>query len=228
MKFNIVKNESRNTITVVISPMEINFVDYLYDRYVKGDKEYFFASAVFKEAELKKDLYPFMKKLGEALNEVGKKSLPQGVKIDANDIFSMNLDVYRLIGKNTNKDGDFDGQFKLSLKNNSKADDKKFLFKNFKNPTPIAKEDGWKHFYAVEIELGVGYNEDSMEKYVYSVFHRAFSVGAKEGMYQANDDAWGGFDFTEEEETPKKNQETKEDPFFGSSNITIDDDDLPF
>lgn len=213
MKIKIVKNEARKTLTVIISPVTIGYVDYLYERY-NGEK--FFASGVLTGADYKEDIIPSLKEIVDALNEVGKGKLPPGEKFEGRDLITLKEDEYRLFSKNINKDGEWDKQFKVNLQSKSKDENKRFLFKDVACTQPVPEDDGWKYTYAVEIEIGVGYNEDELEKYVYSVFHRGIKVGERgEGNFAKNDEAWEGFDF-EEEET-KQNIED-----------VVNEDDLPF
>ena len=220
MKYKIVKNENRPTLTVIISPTIIGFVKYLFHKYQgSNDKEYFFGSAVLKDANYKDDIAPFLKDLVAQLNEVAAEKLPEGEKITIDQFITMKDDEYRLFGKNLDKDDVWDKQFKISLKSNAKDDDKRFLFKGgMKNPRPVSEDDGWKHYYAIELEIAAGYDEDKFETYVYTIFHRAISVGEREhNSYQKNDSAWGGFDFGEEN-TGGDNTPT----------IDVAEDDLPF
>lgn len=215
MKTKIIKNESRKTVTVIISPISINFVDYLYERY---NDEKFFASGVLTGADYKKDIVPMLKDIVDALNEVAKDKLPSGEKFEGKDIITLKEDEYRLISKNLNKDKEWDKQFKINLQSKSKDENKKFLFEDIACQKPIPKDDGWKYTYAIEIEIGAGYNEDDFEKYVFSVFHRAIKVGERaENSFAKNDDAWKGFDFGEEDSEDED-----------ISDIEIDDEDLPF
>jgi len=193
MKTKIVKNEARKTLTVIVSPISIGYVDYLFTRY---NDERFFASGVLIGADYSKEIVPFAKELIKNLSEIGKDILPPGETFTLNDIISVKEDEFRLISKNTNADKEWDKQYKLNLTSKSKDEEKRFLFYDLEQQKPVSKEDGWKKIYAVEIEVSVGYNEDACEKYVFSVFHRAICIGEKESVFQKNDDAWGGFDFT--------------------------------
>lgn len=218
MKYKIVKNEARKTITVIISPVVISYVKNLYEKYEGANSDYYFASAILKDADYKNDLIPMLKDIVNNLNEISVDKLPKGDRVETADIFTLKEDEYRLFGKNLDKEKNWDKQFKVSLKNNSKAGNKRFLFLDLGCQKPIEEDDGWKHYYAIEIEISVGYDEDKMEKYIYSVFHRAISVGERETSFQRNDSAWGGFDFEEEIEEGIQEAEFTE----------IVDDDFPF
>lgn len=217
----IVKNEERKTVTVIVSPIVIAYTDYLFEKY---NGERYFASGVLKDADLQKDIYPFLKDLLSVLNEVAKDVLPQGEKFVGSDLLTLKEDEYRLISKNIDKEGKWDKQFKFNLTNKSNDKDKKFLFLDLKGEKPIDKKDGWKHFYAIEIEISVGYNEDELEKYIYTVFHRAISVGARgSSTFQQNDEAWGGFNFGDVVDDTKE-----QDDFYESSKQLTSEEDLPF
>ncbi len=192
MKTKIVKNESRKTITVIIAPIVIGYVDYLYKKY---NDERYFASAVMQGADYTKDIVPFVKEVIKYLNELGKGVIPADEAFQISDLISMKDDEYRLISKNTMEGKEWDKQFKLNLSSKSKSDEKRFLFKDLAQQQPIPQDDGWKYFYAVELEISVGYDDDNLEKYIYTVFHRAIAIGERDANYKQNDDAWGGFDF---------------------------------
>lgn len=220
MKYKIVKNEDRPTLTVIISPTVIGYVKFLYERY---NGERFFASAVLKEAKIKEDIVPMVKDIVNQLNAHTGSKLPEGTQFTP-DLFISSKDdgEYRLFGKNLDKDDKWDGQWQINL--SSKAGEgKKFLFKNFQNPVAIPENDGWKYNYALELEISGGYSEDEFKPYVFTIFHRAFSVGKRDDVktMDNNDSAWGGFDFGEgNEETPKKNS--------NHPSIDVTEDDLPF
>jgi hypothetical protein len=216
MKYNIVKNEGRKTLSVILTPITINYAEYLYKKY--QDQKYF-ASGVVRGADYTKDLLPFAKELAARLNELGKDILPNGITINAQDIITTNDEEYRLFTRNLNKEGDWDKQFKVNLTNRSKDAEKKFLFLDLEGQRPITKDDSWKHIYAIELEVGVGYDEDKQNKYVYAIFHRAVSTGLKENnSFQKNDSAWSGFKLDTATDVKSKNTEA----------INVKDEDLPF
>jgi len=205
MKANIVRNENRKTLTVVLTPISISYVDYLYKKY---KDERYFASGVLKGADYKNDIVPFVEKLANELTAIGQGTLPPGTKISTNDLITLSDDEYRLFTRNLDRDGNWDKQFKVNLTNRAKDTDKRFLFLDLEQTKPIPQQDGWKHNYAIELEVGVGYDEKTSKPYVFAIFHRAMSVGLKEtNTFQANNSAWKGL-----------NLETLE----------VKDDDLPF
>lgn len=205
MKANIVKNESRKTLTVVLTPISISYVDYLYKKY---KDERYFASGVLKGADYKNDIVPFVEKLANELTAIGQGTLPPNTKISTSDLITLNDDEYRLFTRNLDRDGNWDKQFKVNLTNRAKDNDKKFLFHDLEQTKPIPQQDGWKHNYAIELEVGVGYDEKTAKPYVFAIFHRAISTGLKEtNTFQANNSAWKGFNLEA---------------------IEVKDDDLPF
>jgi hypothetical protein len=205
MKANIVRNENRKTLTVVLTPISISYVDYLYKKY---KDERYFASGVLKGADYKYDIVPFVEKLANELTAIGQGTLPPGTKISTNDLITLSDEEYRLFTRNIDRDGNWDKQFKINLTNRSKDTDKRFLFLDLEQTKPIPQQDGWKHNYAIEIEVGVGFDEKTAKPYVFAIFHRAMSVGLKENnTFQANNSAWKGL-----------NLETLE----------VKDEDLPF
>lgn len=198
MKTKIVINE-RKTATIIISPVNINFTDYLFNKYGSGDKKYYFATGTLTGADYAKDIVPFAKKLVDVLNEIGASKLPSTENFTLKDLISNSEDDYKFFNRNTDKDKNWDNQYAITLKNNTKADSKVFLFEDLACTKPIPKEDGWKHTYAVELEVSVGYDDDNLEKYFFVVFHRGISIGKKESTYEKNDQAWDGFSFSDEQ-----------------------------
>lgn len=195
MKYNITKNENRNTLTIVLSPIVFSYTKYLYEKY---NDQKFFASGVLENQDYNQDILPFVRELVAQLNEIGKDTLPPPEQFTIADIITLNENEYRLLSKNTDKDGQWDKRFKINLSSKTKKNDKKFLFSSLNEEDFINEEQSKNHKYGVEIEIGVGYNEDNLEKYVYTVFHRAISVGLREqseSTYQSNNDAWSGFNF---------------------------------
>jgi hypothetical protein len=204
MKYNILPNPNRNTITVILTPVTLPFTDYLFKKY---KEEKFFASGIIKGADYKTDLVPFLTEVSKALTAVGKDILPTGTQINTQDLISLG-EEYRLITRNLDKEGNWDKQFKINLTNRSKDGEKRFLFLDLEQTKPISKEESWKHNYAIELEIGVGFDEKKNNKYVYAIFHRAISTGLREtNTFQKNDNAWKGFNLDK---------------------IAVDDDKLPF
>lgn len=236
MKYKIVPNEERHTVTVVISPVVIPFVDYLYEKY---DGKRYFAPGVL-DIDFKTELAPMLKEIAKALNNVAnRKKVPATEIFTYQDLIALAEDEYKLFAQNLDQDGVWDKKFKINLSSKRKTGEG-FLYQNFKNPTPVDQDGAWKYNYAVEIELAPGYNEDRMEKYVFAIFHRAFAISERqdiESSYKENDSAWGGFEFEEEANTPQaptKEQApaTKEESQAKAQGdldeIDISEDDLPF
>lgn len=196
MKYTIVKNEKRNTLSVVLSPVVFTYTKFLYEKY---NEQKYFASGILENQDYNTDILPFVKELVKNLNELGSEILPAGETFSVGDIITLNEGEYRLLTKNIDKDGNWNKQFKINLSSKTKKADKKFLFTSLDESEVIDELDSRNHRYGVEIELGIGYNEDNLEKYIYAVFHRAISVGKKDQQndsnYKSNDSAWSGFDF---------------------------------
>jgi len=191
MKYNIVQNEGRKTLTLIVTPVSINYTDYLYKKY---KEEKFFASGVLRGADYKDHIVPFVNTLADALNKLGQGILPPTAKITSNDLITLQDEEYRFITRNLDKEGNWDKQFKINLTNRAKDSDKRFLFLDLDQTRPISQNDSWKHNYAVEIEMGVGYDEKTAKPYVFAIFHRGISVGLKEtNTFQQNNNAWKGF-----------------------------------
>lgn len=202
MKYNITKNENRNTLTVVFSPVVFSYTKYLYEKF--NDQKYF-ASGILENQDYNQDILPFVKELVQNLNELGKDLLPAGETFNVSDIITLKDDEYRMLTKNTDKSGEWDKRFKINLTSKTKRIGKQFFFTSLDETASISEEDSRKHRYGVEIEIGIGYNEDNLEKYIYTVFHRAISIGLREqgeSTYQANNSAWSGFNFDTEDESP--------------------------
>jgi len=202
VKYNITKNENRNTLTVVFSPVVFSYTKYLYEKF--NDQKYF-ASGILENQDYNQDILPFVKELAQKLNELGKELLPVGETFNVSDIITLKDDEYRMLTKNTDRNGEWDKRFKINLTSKTKRIGKQFFFTSLDEAASISEEDSRKHRYGVEIEIGIGYNEDNLEKYIYTVFHRAISLGLREqgeSTYQANNSAWSGFNFNTEDESP--------------------------
>lgn len=204
MKYSITSNPNRNTLTLIITPITLPYTEYLYKKY---KEEKFFASGIIKGADYKTDLLPFLTELAKSLTTIGKDILPNGTSITTQDLISLG-EEYRLITRNLDKEGNWDKQFKINLTNRTKDGEKRFLFLDLEQTKPISKEESWKHNYAIELEIGVGFDEKKNNKYVYAIFHRAISTGLREtNTFQKNDNAWKGFNLEK---------------------IDVEDDKLPF
>ncbi len=60
MKYSIVKNDSRKTLTVVLSPVVFNYTKYLFERF---NNEKFFATGVIDVQDYNEQILPFAKEL---------------------------------------------------------------------------------------------------------------------------------------------------------------------
>jgi hypothetical protein len=214
MKYNIVPNESRKTLTLVLTPVSINYTDYLFKKY-KDEK--YFASGVLRGADYKEHIMPFVTDLANKLTILGQGVLPPTAKITTNDLITLQDEEYRFITRNLDKEGNWDKQFKVNLTNRAKDGEKRFLFLDLDQTKTISQTDSWKHNYAVEIELGVGYDEKTAKPYVFAIFHRGISVGLKDNnSFQQNNNAWKGFNV----DTPSESKNL--------APIEVADEDLPF
>lgn len=195
MKYNIKKNEKRNTLSVVVSPVVFNFTRYLYEKF--NDEKYF-ATGVLDKQDYNQDILPFVKDLVSQLNSIATKVLPPNEQYNIQDVITLNEQEYRLLSKNTDRDGVWDKQFKINLSSKTKNPNKNFMFGSLDDTNVLTEDESKQHKYGVEVEIGVGYNEDTLEKYIYTVFHRAISIGKREqseSTYKQNNDAWSGFNF---------------------------------
>ena len=82
MKYNIRRNEKRNTLTIVFSPVVFTYTRFLYEKY--QDQKYF-ASGILENQEYNEDILPFIKELVKHLNELGKGTLPAGEVFSVSD-----------------------------------------------------------------------------------------------------------------------------------------------
>jgi hypothetical protein len=65
----------------------------------------------------------------------------------------------------------------------------------------IKKEDAYKPQYAIELELKAYFNDESLQKGIFAIFHRGIKCGNREDLtdgYAKNDKAWDGFDFVDD------------------------------
>ena len=207
MKYKIVKNTYRKSITLIISPVTFTGVPYLYEKY-NGEK--YFGTGILRGADYKTEILALANDIAKNLNEVVGGNFPDGIFLKASDFLSLKTNaenkidnVYPLIFRNSNKDGEPDKDFAIALSSKNKNEDKQFLFTDLAQEKPISKDDSWKHLYALEIEISAGYDDDSLSAYTFSVFHRGISVGLREtNAFEKNDDAWEGFDFANPDDVP--------------------------
>ena len=91
MKYKIVQNEGRKSLTVIISPVHIGYVKYLFEKFTNNSgKEKYFASGVLKDCEYKADLTPFLKEVVEQLSacnlEIANPYIGGVAKLNTRDI----------------------------------------------------------------------------------------------------------------------------------------------
>jgi hypothetical protein len=202
MKHAIIHNEKRKTLTVVLSPVSFNYTKYLYEKY---QDQKFFANGILESQDYTNEVLPFVKDLVQHLNALSVGILPNGESFSVSDIITLNENEYRLLTKNIDKDGNWDKRFRVNLSSKSKQENKHFLFTSLDESQAISEEDSRKYTYGIELEIGIGYNEDNLEKYLYTVFHRAIAVAKKkqsDDSFKSNDSAWNGFNFGSDDDLP--------------------------
>lgn len=196
MKFNYKITKNENSITLLIIPVLFYSATYLYEKYGKDDKAYYFATGTIK-GDYKNQIVPMIQDIAKNLNEVSEKKL-NGEKIIFGDLFNEKTPTtYPLFTLEVNQAGEKTGNVAISCRAKPFVD-RAFLFTDLSEQTPIAKNDSYKHIYAIEVELKAYYNEESLQKGVFAIFHRGISCGMRDDIvdsYAKNDKAWDGFEF---------------------------------
>ena len=77
---------------------------------------------------------------------------------------------------------------------------RQFLFEDFAETKPVAKEDAYKNEYAIEVEIKAYFDDEKLTKGIFAIFHRGIKSGLRSDLgdtFSRNDKAWEGFDFTD-------------------------------
>lgn len=212
LQYKIVENES--TVTLVVSPVNITGVKYLFNQLEGEKKKYYFAVGTFPDVDLKTEIGKMITELAKSLATVSK------LGITPNDLFSSAEEAKTVFKLHRNKDGEWvNKEAQISLINF--ANQKTFLFEDLKMERPIKENIAWTKTYAIEVEFNAYLKKDTEEKQIFANFHRGIAIKNRDDVnWRENDEAWSGFNFEE-----KKN----EDPFpDAKSNFDIRDEDLPF
>ena len=174
---------------------------YLYEKYGQDEKAYNFAVGSIT-ADYKADIVPFIQDIAKNLNEVFGKKL-NGEKIIFGDLFALKTTSnYPLFTFETNQAGDQTGKFSVSCRSKN-IKDKQFLFNDLAETQVIAKEDSYKSLFAIELELKAYFDDERLTKGIFAIFHRGIRCGTRTDLvdsYSKNNDAWKGFDFSEEKQ----------------------------
>jgi hypothetical protein len=199
MKFNYKITQNENSITLLLLPVIFYSSTFLFEKYGDGDKGYNFATGSIK-ADYKNEIVPMIQDIARNLNEVFEKKL-NGEKIIFADLFSPKApNVYPLFTFEVNQAGDQTGNIAVSCRAKN-ANNKPLLFTNLAETEVIKKEDAYKPQYAIELELKAYFNDESLQKGIFAIFHRGIKCGMREDLtdgYAKNDKAWDGFDFVDD------------------------------
>lgn len=192
MKLNIIENKERKTITVVLGEVRFYSAKYLLERY---DDSRYFGNGILKITN--NELKELLKKVSASLNlanpdvKVSPKLLFEGEGVD-----------YPLFQRHFNQDDEWDGSYEVRLSAFSEKKERYLFFNDLAKTSPVTDEDiVKKHEWGVELELASRVDEDTLETKIFVILHRIVKGKKVETLFQTNDDAWGGFDLDDEEES---------------------------
>ena len=201
LKYKIVKNE--NSITLLLMPTIFYSSTYLYEKYGANEKAYNFAVGTIK-ADYKTEIIPMVQDIAKNLNEVFEKKLLTE-KIVFSDLFGRKTEnTFPLFTPEFTQDGTQTGFTNISLRSKN-TNDRLFLFADFAETQPIAKQDAYKNEYAIEVEIKAYFDDEKLTKGIFAIFHRGIKSGLRTDLsdtFARNDKAWEGFDFTTDDDVP--------------------------
>jgi hypothetical protein len=175
---------------------------YLYEKYGSNEeKAYNFAVGTLK-VDYKTEIIPMVQDVAKNLNEVFEKKLAPE-KIVFSDLFGIKTEnTFPLFTPEFTQDGTQTGFTNISLRSRNN-NDRLFLFEDFAETKPIAKEDAYKYEYAIEVEIKAYFDDEKVTKGIFAIFHRGIKSSLRSDLtdsFSRNDKAWEGFDFTTETE----------------------------
>ena len=201
LKYKITKNE--NSITLLLMPTIFYSSTYLYEKYGSTEKAYNFAVGTIK-ADYKTEIIPMVQDVAKNLNEVFEKKLLTE-KIIFSDLFGTKTEnTFPLFTPEFTQDGTQTGFTNISLRSKN-SNGRQFLFEDFAETKPVAKEDAYKNEYAIEVEIKAYFDDEKLTKGIFAIFHRGIKSSLRSDLgdtFSRNDKAWEGFDFTAEDDLP--------------------------
>lgn len=209
MKYNIVKNVDKKTVTVVIGETRFFSAKYLLERY---DHTRYFGNAVFYATP--QEITNLVTQVSNAVNEVNPK-----VKTNHRMFFEGGSVEYPLFTKHLSLDDKWDGNsYSIKLSSFAEKRTRNFFFNDLARTSPVTDEEEIRRYeWAVEVEISTNVDEKTLEPKYFVIVHRIIKGKKLESVYQENDKAWEGFDLGEEKKKVV-------DPDLDD----IDEDDLPF
>lgn len=198
LKYKIAKNE--NSITLLLMPVIFYSSTYLYEKYGSTEKPYNFAVGTLK-VDFKTEIVPMLQDVAKNLNEFFEKKLSPE-QIVFSDLFGIKTEnTFPLFTPEFTQDGNQTGFTNISLRSRNN-DDRLFLFEDFAETKPVAKEDAYKNEYAIEVEIKAYFDDEKLTKGIFAIFHRGIKSGLRSDLtdtFSRNDKAWEGFDFITED-----------------------------
>lgn len=207
MKYNVIKNVDRKTITVTLGGTRFFSAKYLLEKY---EEKRYFGNAIFEATT--DEINAFLLAIAKALNEANPM-----VKVSPKLFFESDSIDFPLIKRHLNQDGDWDKKsFSMALSSFNEKSKRNFFFKDLARTQPVIVEETIKeHEWGIEIEISSRVDEESLETKTFVIVHRIIMGAKLEKNYMTNDNAWVGFDLGDSEEDSKKS-------------LVVDDEDLPF
>lgn len=199
LKYKIAQNQ--NSITLLLMPVIFYSSTYLYEKYgANEEKAYNFAVGTLK-VDYKTEIIPMVQDVAKNLNDLFEKKLI-AEKFVFSDLFGIKTEnTFPLFTPEFTQDGNQTGFTNISLRSRNN-DDRLFLFEDFAETKPVAKEDAYKNEYAIEVEIKPYFDDEKLTKGIFAIFHRGIKSGLRSDLsdtFSRNDKAWEGFDFITED-----------------------------
>ncbi len=217
MKYKIIENESKKTVSVLINNTRFYSAKYLLERWESNDgKKRYFGQAVLPFD--KTEFGNFTKLVAHSLSKV------RGFRVVPENFVENELIKYPVFRCRYDKDGNWTGEYEVALSIPSDNKQRDLFTLDLNGKYPVTDEQEVKnHEWAIELELYASFDEDSLEIKVGSILHRIIR-GKEVSAFSKNDELWTGFNFEEPEDYGL--EETRPDAVIEEYEIT--DDDIPF
>lgn len=190
MKYNILKNEKRKSITLVFNELQLfdNSVKYLYENYVDpktNEKK----NGYFGNGLIKCENKEFLSMLAEVAQEYNKLN-PNGITLkNLNGLFKSNEETYGAFECKFDNEGKVKPDtFNLKLNSRIMAP----IFRNVGSNKKIELYEINNFEYMVELEFMPYVNKEDETK-VLTILHRIVAEKIKDGYGSRNDEAFKGF-----------------------------------
>lgn len=205
MKYKIIENVEKKTITVVLGEVRFYSAKYLLERF-EGRR--YFGSGILETTQ--EEMGKLLRDISSGLNNVKPE-----VKVSPKTFFEGDDNPYPLF-KRHEIDGDYTGKFEVVIGALADKRERDLFFRDLGRDSVVKSEDEVREYeWGIELEISSKIDDDTLEVKTFVALHRMVRGKKAETQYSRNDDAWGGFDLGVEEEEVEET-------------FVVEDDDLPF